>query len=92
LLTSEASVAFVTHNQLDAVTNHLAAANDTIHALNGTLNTANGNIVSLQTHLLSANQTIGTLTYLIYIALAIAAIGIVLGVYAIRGGKAPWKY
>jgi hypothetical protein len=92
LLGSTSSVMFVTHNQLDSVTNHLAAANNTIHALNSTLNTANNNIASLQSHLATANQSISTLSYLVYITVAVAAIGVILGVYAIRGGKAPWKY
>jgi subtilase family serine protease len=89
LLTSSASVSFVTHSQLQAVTNDLAAANETIGSLNGSLNAANGNIASLQGDLNSANQTIGNLTNLVYLALAIAAVAVVLGVYAIRGELGP---
>jgi subtilase family serine protease len=96
LLTSSASVSFVTHNQLQAVTNDLAAAEETISSLNASLNSANaslnatnGNIASLQGDLNSSNHTIGNLTDLVYLALAIAAVAVVLAAYAIRGELAP---
>jgi subtilase family serine protease len=102
LLTSTASVTFITHFQLAAVTNNLAtvtnnlaAANKTIVSLNGSLNAANGNITALQTNLASANKAISNLntnlSELIYLAIGAAAVGIVLAAYAIRGGKAPSK-
>jgi hypothetical protein len=91
LLTSTATVSFITHNQLQAVANELAAANSTIRSLNGSLNAANANIVALQTRLAAENHTIDTLTYLAYVAAAVAAVAVILGAYALRG-KAAWKY
>ena len=84
LLTTTASVSFVTHNQLASVTNGLATANQTINTLSGSLSTANGNIVNLK-------STISNLTYLLYFAVVIAVVGVVLAVYAIRAGKAPYR-
>ncbi len=91
-LSSTSSVSFVTHNQLATVTNHLAEANNTIHTLNGTLSTANNNIAILQADLTAANKTIGILTYLVYVAIAVAAVGIIIGLYILRRARAPWKY
>ncbi len=89
LLTTTASVSFVTHNQLVAVTNNLtnnlATANKTISSLDGSLKTANGNIATLQ-------NTINSLTYVVYFAVAIAIVGVALAAYSLRGGRAPWKY
>jgi Bacterial Ig domain len=85
LLSSSASISFVTHNQLLAVTNDLATANKS-------LSTANSNISSLQGNLNSANHSITYLTDLVFLAIAVAVLAIALGAYAIRGGKAPWKY
>jgi subtilase family serine protease len=84
LMTTTASVSFVTHNQLAAVTNDLATANKTISSLGG-------NIATLQSDLNSANHTISDLTYLVIFAVAIGLVGIILAAYAVRG-KAPWKY
>ncbi len=96
LLTSSASVLFVTHNQLQGVTNDLAAANKTIDSLNGGLSTANSDIASLKGNLDSANHTISGLSGLVYLAIAVAAVAVVLAIYAIRGElpprAAPWKY
>jgi hypothetical protein len=70
LLTTTASVSFVTHNQLAAVTNDLATANQTINTLSGSIANLKG--------------TIGNLTYLLYLAVAIAVVGVALAVYSIR--------
>jgi multidrug resistance efflux pump len=95
LLNSTASVTFATDSQLASVTsnltNKLAAANSTISTLSGSLSTANGNIAALQGNVDSANHTIDNLTYLAYFAIAVAAVGIIIGAYALRG-RAPWKY
>ncbi|HYR03948.1 MAG TPA: Ig-like domain-containing protein, partial [Nitrososphaerales archaeon] len=91
LLTSTATVSFITHNQLQAVANALAAANSTIRSLNGSLYAANGNIAALQAHVAAENHTIDTLTYLAYIAVAVAAVAIIVGAYALRARQA-WKY
>ena len=92
LLSSSASVSFVTHNQLQAITSGLAAADKTIGSLNGSLSVANNNIAALQGKLDSANRSIDNLTNLLYVAIAVAAVAIILGAYSIRGGKGPWKY
>ncbi|HVB95126.1 MAG TPA: protease pro-enzyme activation domain-containing protein [Nitrososphaerales archaeon] len=92
LLTISASVSFVTHNQLAALTNGLATANKTIGSLNGNLSAADSNISTLRGDLSSANHTIDNLSYLAYVAVAIGLVGIILAAYAVRGPKAPWKY
>jgi hypothetical protein len=78
LLTTTASVSFVTHNQLASLTNGLATANKSLSA-------ANGDIADLK-------STIGNLTYLLYLAVVVAVVGVALAVYAIRTGKAPYRY
>jgi hypothetical protein len=92
LLNSTASVSFATDSHLVAVTNNLATANKTISSLSGNIATLQGSIGTLQGSVDAANHTINDLTYLAYFAIAVAAVGIILGAYALRGGKAPWKY
>jgi subtilase family serine protease len=85
LMTTTASVSFVTHNQLAAVTNDLAKANQTVNAFSGSLSTANSNIANLK-------STVSNLTYLLYFAVVIAVVAVALAVYTMRAGKAPYKY
>jgi len=85
LMATTASVSFVTHNQLDAVTGDLATANKTISSLSASLSTADSNVASMQ-------KTVNGLTDLVYLALVVAVVGIVLAAYSARSGKAPWKY
>jgi len=96
LLTSSATVSFTTHNQLAAVnaalTSEKASAASSIASLNGSLASAQGSINTLQGNLATANHTISDLTELIYAAIGVALVAVVLAVYAIRGGNAPWKY
>lgn len=78
LLSTTATVSFVTHNQLAAVTSSLATANKTISSLDGTVS--------------SLRSTVNGLTGLVYLAVAVAVIGIAVAGYALRKGTAPWKY
>jgi len=78
LLSTTATVSFVTHNQLAAVTSSLATANETIASLNG-------NVTSLR-------DTVNNITDLAYAAVVVALVGIAVAVYALRKGTAPWKY
>ena len=85
LLNSTASVSFSTDNHLVTVTNSLATASRS-------LETASSSIATLQNSLNSDNRMINDLTYLAYAAMIVAGIAIILGAYALRGGKAAWKY
>jgi subtilase family serine protease len=85
LMAATASVSFVTHNQLDAVTGDLASANKTIGSLSSSLASADSNVASMQ-------KTVNGLTDIVYLALAVAVVAIVLAAYSVRSGKAPWKY
>jgi subtilase family serine protease len=79
LLASSASVSFNTHDQLAS---DLAAANRTIGSLNGSLGAARGDIATLESNLDSANHNISYLTGLVYVAVAVALVGVVLAVFA----------
>ena len=91
-LTSSSSVSFVTDNQLRGLNGDLTTASQTISSLNGNLETANGNIATLQGNLNTANRTITDLSYVAYLAVALAAIGLIVAAYALKGGRAAWKY
>ena len=85
LMATTASVSFVTHNQLDAVTGDLASANKTISSLSSSLSSADSNVASMQ-------KTVNGMADLLYLALFIAVVAIALAAYSVRSGKAPWKY
>ena len=78
LLSTTASVSFVTHNQLTTVANNLATADKTIGSLNGSL--------------AKANSTISSLTYAAFLAIAFAVVGVALAAYSLRQAKAHWRY
>ncbi|MDG7006552.1 MAG: hypothetical protein JRM86_06420, partial [Nitrososphaerota archaeon] len=91
LLSSTASVSFVTGNHLAAVdsglanaTSRLASADLTIASLSQSLKTADGSVSSLQ-------NTVSGMAYLVYFAAAVAVVAVVLAAFALRG-RAPWKY
>jgi hypothetical protein len=92
MLSSSTNVSFVTHNQLQEVTNQLAAANKTILSLNGSLGNAKSDIAGLQGNLSTANHTINNLTEMFYLALGVGALGIILGLFAMRRARRFGNY
>ena len=82
LMSTNASVSFVTHNQLDAVTSDLASANETIGSLSASLGAADSRVASMQ-------NTVNGMADLVYLALVVAVVAIALAAYSLRGRKAP---
>jgi Bacterial Ig domain len=87
LLTTSASVTFVTHNQLQGVTNELSNDSAALSTANKGLSSADSDIASLQGNLDSANHTISNLLYVAYLSVAVAVVALVIGLYGIRGAR-----